>query len=191
MMSLTSRLEHYLAVRRSLGYDLSTSERVLRRFAAFADAEGADRVTVGLFLRWREHFGSANINTWSAQLGMVRVFAAWLQGIDPCTEVPPAGLMGATDSPPRVIVLNSCESSAARKMVLTVAKVVVSMSVSITDVAATAFAQQFYAALASGQSIKKAFEQGKIAVEAVSLSEANTPELFAQAGVNPANVSIA
>jgi len=46
MMSLTSRLEHYLAVRRSLGYDLSTSEGVLRRFTAFADAEGADHVTV-------------------------------------------------------------------------------------------------------------------------------------------------
>ena len=93
MMSLTSRLEHYLAVRRSLGYDLSTSERVLRRFTAFADAAGADHVTVSLFLRWREHFGSANTNTWSARLGMVRVFAAWLQGIDPCTEVPPAGLI--------------------------------------------------------------------------------------------------
>jgi CHAT domain len=101
-----------------------------------------------------------------------------------------AKALSATDSPPRVIVLNSCESSAARKAVLVVAKVVVSMSVSITDVAATAFAQQFYAALASGQSIKKAFEQGKIAVEAVSLSEANTPELFAQAGVDPSKVSI-
>jgi integrase/recombinase XerD len=93
MTSLTLRLEHYLAIRRSLGYDLSFSERVLRRFTAFADAEGADHVTVGLFLRWKEHFGSANNNTWSARLGMVRVFAAWLQGVDSRTEVPPAGLI--------------------------------------------------------------------------------------------------
>jgi hypothetical protein len=41
MISLTSRLEHYLTVRRSLGYDLSTSQGVLCRFTAFADAEGA------------------------------------------------------------------------------------------------------------------------------------------------------
>jgi integrase/recombinase XerD len=90
MTSLTLRLEHYLAIRRSLGYDLSFSERVLRRFTAFADAEGADHVTVGLFLRRKEHFGSANNNTWSARLGMVRVFAVWLQGVDSRTEVPPA-----------------------------------------------------------------------------------------------------
>jgi integrase/recombinase XerD len=93
MTSLTVRLEHYLAVRRGLGADLSFSERVLRRFIAFADAEGIDHVTVDLFLRWRAHFGSANNNTWSTRLGMVRVFATWLQGIDPRTEVPPAGLI--------------------------------------------------------------------------------------------------
>jgi integrase/recombinase XerD len=93
MISLTARLEHYLAVRRGLGADLSFSERVLRRFTAFADAECIDHVTVDLFLRWKEHFGSANNNIWSARLGMVGVFATWLQGIDPRTEVPPAGLI--------------------------------------------------------------------------------------------------
>jgi integrase len=93
MTSLTLRLEHYLAIRRSLGYDLSFSERVLRRFTAYADAEVADHITVDLFLRWKEHFGSANNNTWSSRLGMVRVFATWLQGIDPRTEIPPAGLV--------------------------------------------------------------------------------------------------
>lgn len=93
MTSLTVRLEHYLAMRRNLGYDLSFSERVLCRFTEFADAEGVDHVTVSLFLRWKERFGSANNNTWSTRLGMVRVFAAWLQGIDARTEVPPAGLI--------------------------------------------------------------------------------------------------
>ena len=93
MTSLTLRLAHYLAVRRSLGYDLSFSERVLRRFTTFADDEGADHVTINLFLRWKERFGLANNNTWATRLGMVRVFATWLQGIDPRTEVPPAGLI--------------------------------------------------------------------------------------------------
>ena len=40
-MSLASQLDRYLAVRRSLGYDLRTSERVLRRFIRFADDAGA------------------------------------------------------------------------------------------------------------------------------------------------------
>ncbi|WP_244443252.1 hypothetical protein [Bradyrhizobium sp. Ai1a-2] len=43
-MSLTSQLDRYLAVRRSLGYDLSTSERILRRFTRFADRERATHI---------------------------------------------------------------------------------------------------------------------------------------------------
>src|SRR5260370_19412598 len=93
MMPLTVRLEPYLAVRRGLGYDMSFSERVLRRFTAFTDSEGADYITVDLFLRWKKHYGSANNNTWSARLSMVRVFANWLRGFDPRTEVPPPGLI--------------------------------------------------------------------------------------------------
>ena len=36
-MSLTSQLDRYLSVRRILGYDLTTSEHILRRFTRFAD----------------------------------------------------------------------------------------------------------------------------------------------------------
>jgi integrase/recombinase XerD len=90
---LTLRLEEYLAMRRSFGHDLSTSERVLRRFAEFAALEGVDHVSVDLFLRWKERFGCADNNTWAARLGMVRGFAGWLQGVDPRTEVPPPGLV--------------------------------------------------------------------------------------------------
>jgi integrase/recombinase XerD len=93
MISLTVRLKEYIAARRSLGFDLSFSERVLRRFATFADTERADHITVELFLRWKNHYGSANNNTWSARLSMVRVFAGWLQGFDPRNEVLPPGLI--------------------------------------------------------------------------------------------------
>ena len=93
MSTLTQRLDDYLAVRRSLGFDLSLSARVLRRFTAFADREETDHITVDLFLRWKVAFGKADNNTWSSRLGMVRVFARWLQGHDERTEVPPAGLI--------------------------------------------------------------------------------------------------
>jgi integrase/recombinase XerD len=93
MSTLTQRLDDYLIVRRSLGYDLSHSARVLRRFMTFAEGEGMDHITVDLFLRWKAAYGNADNNTWSARLGMVRVFARWLQAHDERTEVPPAGLI--------------------------------------------------------------------------------------------------
>jgi hypothetical protein len=50
-MSLRYDLELYLAVRRKLGHDLGTTERVLRRFVDFAEAEQAQHITTALLLR--------------------------------------------------------------------------------------------------------------------------------------------
>ena len=83
MSALSEELDRYLTIRRSLGYDLGTTERILRRFIAFAEQEGADHISTDLFLRWQEAFGRANRQTWSRRLGMVRLFAQWLHGIDP------------------------------------------------------------------------------------------------------------
>ena len=79
MSPLRQELDNYVAVRRSLGYDLGTSYRVLRRFAAFAEEQGAAHVSTELFLRWQDTFGQAGRQTWAARLGMVRLFAmaAW------------------------------------------------------------------------------------------------------------------
>src|SRR5260370_40253817 len=91
MITLTERLDDYIAVRRSLGYDLSFAARVLRGFTRFADREGTDHITVDLFLRWKRGFGKADNNTWSARLEMVRVFAVWVEVPDGRTEWPPSG----------------------------------------------------------------------------------------------------
>jgi len=104
MTTLATHLEHYLAVRRSLGYDLATCERLLRGLTSFAGREGVDYITVDVFLRWKEQFGSANNNTWSARLGAVRIFAIWLQAIDPRTEIPPAGLIRGHRRRPRPFI---------------------------------------------------------------------------------------
>ena len=66
MTTLTERLEEYLVVRRSLGYDLSFTARVLRVFTAFADRESADHITVDLFLRWKQCFGNPPRRFWRA-----------------------------------------------------------------------------------------------------------------------------
>lgn len=92
-MNITPQLDHYLSVRRSLGYDLRTDERVLRRFARFADQEAALHVDTALFLRWDASLSGASPATRAARLGKIRLFVQWLSSIDPIHEVPPRGLL--------------------------------------------------------------------------------------------------
>lgn len=93
MSTLFEELQGYLTVRRSLGYDLGTSERVLRQFVGFAGQEGSEHISVDLFLRWQRKFGRANQQTWSRRLSMVRLFGQWLHGIDERHEIPPKDLI--------------------------------------------------------------------------------------------------
>lgn len=97
-----------------------------------------------------------------------------------------AKALSATDAPPEIIVLNACKSAGARKAFLPPAKMIVVMRDLVSDLAATAFAAKFYAAVAAGQSVKSAFRQGKVAVETVSLNEVDTPDLLVASGVDPA-----
>jgi integrase/recombinase XerD len=93
MSTWSTELDRYLTIRRSLGYDLSTAERILRRFIAFAEQEGAEHISTDLFLRWQETFGQANRQTWARRLAVIRLFAQWLHGIDPKHEVLPQTLI--------------------------------------------------------------------------------------------------
>lgn len=90
----------------------------------------------------------------------------------------------STDDPPEIVVLNSCNSSAAKSEVLKSAKALVSMNDGISDTAAVEFAARFYAAIASGQSLQSAFRQGTVAVATASGCEYNVPELFCAIGVD-------
>lgn len=93
MSKLSQELDRYLTIRRGLGFDLSTSARVLRKFIVFAEQQGVDHISTDLFLKWQKDFGKAHRQTWSARLTMVRLFAQWLHGLDPAHEVPPKGLI--------------------------------------------------------------------------------------------------
>ncbi len=93
MSTLSKELDRYLTIRRSLGYDLGTTERILRRFITFAEQEDAEYISSALFLRWQEAFGHANRQTWANRLRTVRLFAQWLHGIDEKHEVPPQALI--------------------------------------------------------------------------------------------------
>lgn len=93
MSTLTNELDRYLTIRRGLGYDLGTTEWILRRFITFADKEGAEYISTPLFLRWQAACGQANRQTRARQLGVVRLFAQWLHGIDQRHDVPPQPLI--------------------------------------------------------------------------------------------------
>jgi hypothetical protein len=93
--------------------------------------------------------------------------------------------LSATDTPADVVVINACESAGARKTLLPPAKALVVMRETVSDQAAGAFAVRFYAAIAGGQSLNAAFQQGKVALEAVSINEADTPQLLLGKGVDP------
>ena len=108
-MSLTSQLDRYLTIRRGLGYDLGTSERILRRFTRFADSAGATHVDTALFLRWHATLAEARTSTRGARLSVVRQFAQWLSSFDPAHEVPPRGLLPSTVARSRPYIYSDAE----------------------------------------------------------------------------------
>ena len=117
------QLDRYLSVRRSLGYDLRTEERRLRRFARFADHDGAPHIDTALFLRWDASLPDATTSTRSARLSAVRLFAQWLSSIDPAHEVPPRGLLPDRSQRPRPHIYSDVEIAS----IITAAKVLPSI----------------------------------------------------------------
>ena len=109
MSALRQELDRYLAVRRSLGYDLGTAARILRRFIGFAESQGIKHVSADLFLRWQKAYGRAGGQTWAARFGIVRLFAQWLHGLDPAHETLPRGLMPYRARRPRPYIYSEAE----------------------------------------------------------------------------------
>ncbi len=93
MSELRESIEEYLAVRRSLGFELAEVGRCLHNFVDFAQDEGASYITTELVLRWVQLATHVQPATRAARLASVRRFAAWHSATDPRTEVPPQGLL--------------------------------------------------------------------------------------------------
>jgi hypothetical protein len=79
--------------------------------------------------------------------------------------------LDSTDHPPTLLVLNACETLVGAEAILPTVPVVIAMSDAVLDVAAILFAQQFYAALASGQSVGSALKQAKVKIEAAMIDD--------------------
>jgi DNA-binding transcriptional regulator GbsR (MarR family) len=96
-----------------------------------------------------------------------------------------ADLLGATESPPTLLVLNACDTLYGAEVLLDSVKVVVAMSDSVSDLGAATFAAQFYAAIASAQPISIALRQGRINMKSAMLNDFNLPQMICRRDVNP------
>ena len=95
MSHLSSHIEDYLAMRRALGFKRAQEGRLLRDFAAFAEAAGAGTVTTDLAVAWSVMPRNASPVRAAQRRTMVRGFARYLQAADPATQVPPVGVRPA------------------------------------------------------------------------------------------------
>lgn len=95
MSALGRAAEDYLTLRHSLGHKLADAERLLPRFVAYLDRESIPIVTIEAALAWAQRPDADPGSTvWARRLTVARGFARHMAGIDPRTEIPPAGLIG-------------------------------------------------------------------------------------------------
>jgi integrase/recombinase XerD len=93
MSALRDHLEDYLALRRSLGYQLGRPAQLLRGFVSFLEAAGAAAITTADALAWATGPAGADPTWWRARLAAARGFARYLAPLVPGTGVPPPGLL--------------------------------------------------------------------------------------------------
>jgi integrase/recombinase XerD len=95
MSALRTAAEDYLAMRRALGFKLSSQGRLLLSFVDYCEARHAEHVTTELAVTWATNpvRGGADQVWWSRRLMVVPIFARHLKTLDPATEIPPADVL--------------------------------------------------------------------------------------------------
>lgn len=95
MSALRARAEEYLAMRRALGFKLTTQGRHLMSFVRCCEERSVDHVTADLAIEWatRTAKGSGDEVYQARRLDIARIFARHLQALDPVTEVPPGDVL--------------------------------------------------------------------------------------------------
>jgi integrase/recombinase XerD len=91
MTRLRRAAEDYLAMRRTLGFKLTTQGRHLMSFIDYCESAGADRITADLALEWATttRSGSTHDAYLARRLMTVRIFARHYKTLDPDSEIPP------------------------------------------------------------------------------------------------------
>ena len=93
MNSPTTILRDYLALRRSLGFQLKKHESVLRGLVKLLATRKESYLTTEIALQWARKPKGTDPAWATDRLSMIRGFAAYWKAIDPRTEVPPQRLL--------------------------------------------------------------------------------------------------
>ena len=95
-MTLRERLEHYLTMRRALGFQLNDLERQVGLFCTWLEARGQTQTfTVDDAVAWARLNPDAHPSWWATRLSLVRRFAAYLNANGVEVPVIPNGLLPA------------------------------------------------------------------------------------------------
>ncbi len=94
-LTMTAKVEQYLAFRRAMGYRLRIEGRMLQQFARYADDVGhRGPLTVDLATRWARLPRQADRMYAARRLEVVRCFARHQIAVEPATQIPPQRLLG-------------------------------------------------------------------------------------------------
>ncbi len=85
--------------------------------------------------------------------------------------------LAATDEPPKMLVLNACDTLIGSDKILPAVPVVIAMSEAVLDTTAQVFATALYAAIASGQSVGASLRQARVKIKAALPDEPDEAEL--------------
>jgi len=88
MNPLRQALADYLSLRRSLGYALQRTEKLLNQFLDYLEERGASVITADLALAWARLPQDGSPLWWAHRLTVVRGFAGYLHVLDEAHEVP-------------------------------------------------------------------------------------------------------
>ena len=95
--------------------------------------------------------------------------------------------LAASDDPPKMLVLNACDTLNGADKILPAVPVVIAMSEAVLDTTAQLFAFSLYAAIASGQSVGAALRQARVRIKAAlpdEPAEAELPQHVTRDGVD-------
>ncbi|CAN5235496.1 tyrosine-type recombinase/integrase [soil metagenome] len=94
MTTIRQHAQEYLAMRRALGFKLTTFGQKLMSFVGYLERCGGTVVTTETALSWAMSTPrSTDEVPWSRRLMVVRIFARHLKVLEPATEFPPADVL--------------------------------------------------------------------------------------------------
>jgi site-specific recombinase XerD len=93
MNDLREAVRDYLKMRRSLGFKLRETGKLLPVFVRFLEEHRFSFITTRLALAWAQLPSTARPAEWARRLSMVRTFARYRSATDPRTQIPPPNLL--------------------------------------------------------------------------------------------------